>query len=199
MSWEATSVPRSNREAWRWYSTVHARLMRQLARDLGRETGLSEADYQILDALLDMPGCRARALELRCTLQWEKSRLSRQLARMEDRGLLERTPCPVDARGMDIILTAAGREAAAQARQVREASVQALVFDTLEPEQIAGLMEATARLAKRLDQAERDDPACQAARAEIASERAALEGATGARCELAVEVDVAGDTLATEE
>src|SRR5690606_27812792 len=111
MSWEATSVPRSNREAWRWYSTVHARLMRQLARDLGRETGLSEADYQILDALLDMPGCRARALELRCTLQWEKSRLSRQLARMEDRGLLERTPCPVDARGMDIILTAAGREA----------------------------------------------------------------------------------------
>jgi len=166
MNTEASSRPLSNMEIWRRHSLVNAHLMSYLARQLTRATGLSEADYQVLDALLDAPGQRARARELRWTLQWEKSRLSHQLRRMVARGLIDRQGCAEDARGADVVLTDAGREAAQRARQVREESLQAIVFDTLGPEHMARLNEATTLLADRLARAAEEDPDCQAAYAE---------------------------------
>lgn len=153
-------------EAWRRFSTVHAHLTSYLARELTKATGLSDADYQILDALLDASGHRARALELRWTLQWEKSRLSHQVGRMVTRGLLDRQACVEDARGFDIVLTPAGKEAALRAREVREESVRTIVLETLGPERIANLDEATTLLAERLAQAVQEDPDCLAAYAE---------------------------------
>jgi DNA-binding MarR family transcriptional regulator len=158
-------------DVWGRYRSVHVHLMSLLARELHRATGLSEADYQILDALLDAPGHRARALELRWTLQWEKSRLSHHVARMVARGLLDRRTCSEDARGLDLVLSAAGQEAARQARRVREDSLRRIVFDTLGPEHIANLASATALLAERLDRMARDDPDCLAAYAEVMGER----------------------------
>ncbi|GAA2862663.1 hypothetical protein GCM10010517_21690 [Streptosporangium fragile] len=154
-------------DAWRSYTTVHAQLAAHLARELTRATGLSEADHQILDVLLDAPGARMRALELRWALQWEKSRLSHQIARMSTRGLLERDACTEDARGWDIILTAAGREAAARARRVREESVRRFVLETLGAERLAHFAEAAALLADRLNRAAEEDPDCRAARAAV--------------------------------
>ncbi|WP_336204359.1 MarR family winged helix-turn-helix transcriptional regulator [Nonomuraea sp. LPB2021202275-12-8] len=164
----AAAVPRpAELDAWRRHTTVHAQLAAHLARELTRATGLSEADHQILDALLDAPSNRMRALELRWTLQWEKSRLSHQVARMAARGLLERVACTKDGRGADISLTAAGREAAARAREVREESVRRLVLESLGPERLARLAEAADLLAERLDRAAEGDPACQEARAAL--------------------------------
>jgi DNA-binding MarR family transcriptional regulator len=137
--------------------------MAHLARELARATGLSEADYQVLDALLDAPGGRARALQLRVALEWEKSRLSHQLARMVERGLLARTSCVEDARGADIALTDAGREAGQRARRVRAESVRTMVLETLGAEGMACLDEVATVLATRLSEAAQADPACRAA------------------------------------
>ncbi|TXK42477.1 MarR family winged helix-turn-helix transcriptional regulator [Nonomuraea sp. C10] len=153
--------------AWRAYSTVHTQLAAHLSRELTRATGLSEADYQVLDALLDAPGGRMRALELRWVLQWEKSRLSHQVGRMAKRGLLGRESCAEDARGWDIALTPEGREAAVRARQVRDDSVRRLVLDALGPDRLAGLEETAALLSARLERAAEEDPSCRAARAEV--------------------------------
>ena len=163
MNTEVSSRPLSNMEVWRRYCLVQAHLMGYLARQLTRATGLSEADFQVLDALLDAPGQRARARELRWTLQWEKSRLSHQLRRMVARGLIDRQACAEDARGANVVLTDAGREAARRARQVREESLQAIVFDTLGPEHMARLHEVTTLLADRLAGAAQEDPDCLAA------------------------------------
>jgi DNA-binding MarR family transcriptional regulator len=157
-------------DVWRRYRVMHACLMSHLARELTRATGLSEADYQILDALLDAPGSRARALELRWTLQWEKSRLSHQLARMASRGLIDRRECKSDARGLDVVLSSAGIEVAREARRVREETLRRVVFETLGPEQMAHLAEATALLAARLAMMEEEDPECREARAEAIGE-----------------------------
>jgi hypothetical protein len=54
---------------------------------------------------------------------------------------------------------------------VREDSLQRIVFDTLGPEHMAGLANATALLAERLDRMARDDPDCLAAYAEAMGER----------------------------
>jgi len=159
-------------DAWRSHTAVHAQLAAHLARELTRATGLSEADHQVLDALLDAPDGRMRAMELRWALQWEKSRLSHQVARMAKRGLLDRVACAEDARGWDLALTGAGREAAARARRVREESVRRLVVETLGPERLARLAEAADLLAARLDRAADEDPACRAARDAACTEAA---------------------------
>jgi DNA-binding MarR family transcriptional regulator len=163
-------MTQSSQDAWRAHTTVHAQLAAHLARELTRATGLSEADHQILDALLDAPDGRMRALELRWTLQWEKSRLSHQVGRMSARGLLNRVACTEDARGWDITLTEAGREAAVRARRVREESVRELVVETLGPERLAQLAETAALLRTRLERAAEEDPACRAARADACAE-----------------------------
>lgn len=156
--------------AWLRHTTAHGQLAAHLARELTRATGLSEADHQVLDALLDAPGTRLRALELRYALQWEKSRLSHQVARMSARGLIERVACTEDARGWDLSLTATGREAATRARAVREESVRRLVVTTLGPERLALLAEAADLLTERLERAAQEDPDCRAARSEIYGE-----------------------------
>ncbi|MFC7328482.1 MarR family winged helix-turn-helix transcriptional regulator [Marinactinospora rubrisoli] len=153
---------------WRTYSAVHASLAGHLARELSRATGYSEADFQVFDALLDAPATRMRVLDLRWKLQWEKSRLSHHLARMCDRGLVRRETCATDARGWDVLLTPAGREAAEHARRVRESSVRRLVLDTLGPDLLDRLSEAAGLLAERLERAADEDPECRAARPEPA-------------------------------
>ena len=85
--------------AWSSYQRMRARLSGQLNRELARKTGLSEADFEILAALTESPDQPVRALALRCGLEWEKSRLSHQLRRMEARGLVVREQCSEDNRG----------------------------------------------------------------------------------------------------
>jgi DNA-binding MarR family transcriptional regulator len=83
---------------------------------------------------------------------------------MVARGLVDRAACAEDGRGADVVLTAAGRVAARRVREVRARSVQALVLDTLGPERVAHLAEATTLIARRLAEEEQADPACPPAR-----------------------------------
>jgi quercetin 2,3-dioxygenase len=94
--------------AWRGYQDMRARLDARLRADLVRTSGLSDADYAILVFLTEAEEGRLRARELAIGLQWEKSRLSHQISRMEKRGLVERADCPTDARGAFVVLTAKG-------------------------------------------------------------------------------------------
>lgn len=118
---------------------MRARLSERVSRELARSTGLSEADYEILVALTDSPEQTMRARALRCRLEWEKSRLSHQVRRMEQRGLIRREDCPEDNRGAVVRVTDAGRTLAAQARLVSDAAVRRYVGDVLSAEQLAAL------------------------------------------------------------
>lgn len=125
--------------AWVSYQRMRVRLTERLNRELARKTGLSEADYEILAALTETPDESVRALALRCGLEWEKSRLSHQLRRMEARGLVIREECVEDNRGSVIQVTDAGRTLAAEAKRHYEQAVQQYVTDVLSPEQLAAL------------------------------------------------------------
>ncbi len=69
---------------------AHHRLAVRLRRHLLQDSGLTEADYEILAVLSEHPGGRIPAQELCALLQWEKSRLSHQLRRMQEQGLIVR-------------------------------------------------------------------------------------------------------------
>jgi DNA-binding MarR family transcriptional regulator len=137
--------------AWRGYLAMHARLMARLHRQLQAESGLSLADFDVLVQLTDRPDRRARVLELADALQWEKSRLSHHLSRMQRRGLVTREECPDDGRGAFIVLTREGRTAIEHAAPRHVATVRELVFDQLASDQVAALGDVTEQVLSRLD------------------------------------------------
>ncbi|MEV4617996.1 MarR family winged helix-turn-helix transcriptional regulator [Asanoa sp. NPDC049573] len=149
--------PLSEREqrAWDGYRRMQGLLASQLNRQLLAETGLSDADFAILSALLAAPEHRLRGLALRCEVQWEKSRLSHHLGRMQTRGLVVREDCVEDSRGAVFRLTDAGRAAVEGAADDRLAAVRSYLLDLLTPEQLDALAEISDAVLGRLAQ---DDP-----------------------------------------
>ena len=127
--------------AWEAYRRMSVQLSGRLGRELARETGLSEADYEILTALAGTPHESIRALTLRCGLEWEKSRLSHQLRRMERRGLITRGESIEDSRGATVTITDAGLAAVTNARRCHDEAVRRYLADALTPAQLAGLKE----------------------------------------------------------
>lgn len=125
--------------AWANYQRMRTRLSGRLNRELAQKTGLSEADFEILMALTETPDESVRALALRCGLEWEKSRLSHQLRRMEERGLVVREECIEDNRGAVIRVTETGRKLAADAQLHYEEAVQRYVVNVLTLEQLEAL------------------------------------------------------------
>jgi len=111
----------------------------QIARDLSKDSGLSETDYDVLSTLSEKPEGRWRARDLAAQLLWSTSRLAHHVGRMEQRGLVARQPCPGDARGALISLTEQGRAALEQAAPLHVASVRRHIIDLLSPGEIAAL------------------------------------------------------------
>jgi DNA-binding MarR family transcriptional regulator len=122
--------------AWRGFNRMRAELTARLARQLGQEAGLTWADYEVLVRVSEAPGRRIRARDLGRSLRWERSRLSRQIARMEARGTVERAPCEGDARGFDVILTDAGLAAIQAAATMHLTAVRHCFADLLTPQQL---------------------------------------------------------------
>lgn len=131
---------------------MRLRLTERLNRELTQKTGLSEADFEILVALTEAPDETVRALALRCGLEWEKSRLSHQLKRMEERGLVIREECVEDNRGSVIRVTDLGRKLADEARLYYEHAVQRYVVDVLTPEQLEALGTISERILTQLEE-----------------------------------------------
>jgi DNA-binding MarR family transcriptional regulator len=111
----------------------------QIARDLNKDSGLSETDYDVLSTLSENPEGRWRARDLAAQLLWSTSRLAHHVGRMEQRGLVARQPCPGDARGALISLTEHGRATLEGASPLHVASVHRHIIDLLTPSEIAAL------------------------------------------------------------
>ncbi|KAA1017498.1 MarR family transcriptional regulator [Pseudonocardia sp. EV170527-09] len=137
--------------AWRGLLRMQARLHAELHRRLQADSGLSLADFDVLVALTDRPDERCRAMELAGLLDWEKSRLSHHLARMQKRGLVAREECDDDGRGNYVVLTGAGRAAIEAAAPGHVETVRELVFDALSDDDVIALARITAAVQARLD------------------------------------------------
>ena len=125
--------------AWRGYRRLHTLLGLQIARDLARDSGLSEADYDVLSNLSETKGHRLRMTELAAHMLWSSSRLSHQIARMQRRGLVARQGSPSDARGAVVVLTETGWDAIRAAAPPHVESVRRHFIDLLTPAQLAAL------------------------------------------------------------
>lgn len=149
-----TSEPRwlnqQEASAWRGYRRMRLLLDLQLNRDLSRDSGLSEPDYDVLSYLSDASSSRIRLTELADHLHWSKSRLSHHITRMEQRGLVARHECANDARGSYVLLTDAGRDAIEDAAPMHVESVRAHMIDLLTADELDALDAFSNRIADRL-------------------------------------------------
>jgi len=140
--------------AWRGLLQMSSRLDARLNRDLQQASGLSLADYDVLVLLTEAADSRLRMFEIADGLQWEQSRLSHHVARMQRRGLVAREECTTDRRGAFVVLTDAGQDAIEKAAPGHVALVRQLVFDGLSAEQVVTLESFVTRVLSRLDPAE---------------------------------------------
>lgn len=110
-------------EMARWVAWKRASeaVMAAVAAEITAETGLSSADFSVLTRVVEEAGGTIRQQRLSDALGWERSRLSRQLVRMEGRDLVRREGSAVERR---IAATKAGREVVAVARRVHAGAVR---------------------------------------------------------------------------
>jgi DNA-binding MarR family transcriptional regulator len=137
--------------AWRAWLDAHAHLSARLNRELQTASGLSLSDYDVLVHLTDVPDGRLRSFELAEGLQWEKSRVSRQVARMAERGLVAKEAAPEDGRGAYVTLTPGGRRAIEEAAPAHVELVRRLLFDGLTAAQVRTLESIASSVVRRLD------------------------------------------------
>jgi DNA-binding MarR family transcriptional regulator len=124
---------------WRGYRRMRNLLDLQLTRDLGADSGLSDADYDVLTSVSEAPGGRLRLGELAASIRWSVSRLSHQVSRMEQRGLVARGGAADDGRGATVALTDAGWELVRAAAVHHVASVRRHFIDVLDEQDVAAL------------------------------------------------------------
>jgi DNA-binding MarR family transcriptional regulator len=148
--------------AWRSFIYMQANVRRVVGKELQQETGLSDADYAVLVHLSEAPDGRLRPFQLGVAADWEKSRLSHHLTRMERRGLVERQSCPSDNRGAFVALTPTGRTAIEKAAPIHVEQVRHWFISALSPEQLEALTEISETLLDRLDVVSDGTESCQA-------------------------------------
>jgi DNA-binding MarR family transcriptional regulator len=139
-------------QAWRAWLDVNAKMFARMSRELQASSGLSLQDYDVLVALTDVPDGSVRMRDLGLNLQWEKSRVSKHLARMVARGLVARRECHDDRRGAFVEITEEGLAAIRAAAPDHAALVREVFFDGLSREQVRELTAICATVLERLDE-----------------------------------------------
>ncbi len=151
MTNDAPWLDEQQQRVWRAWLTVNIQLNAALARQMHADTGLSLPDFEVLVLLTDTASERIRVSDLAKGLQWERSRLSHHLTRMEKRGLVERAECPDDGRGALVLLTPGGRAAIEAAAPAHVRLVRELFVDRLDAIDLADLDRVLGTLLAGLD------------------------------------------------
>jgi DNA-binding MarR family transcriptional regulator len=118
---------------------------------LRRDAGLSHFEYYVLAMLSESPGRTLRMTALAARTNATLPRLSHVVRRLEERGLIERSACPQDARATNARLTDRGWKTLRATAPGHVETVRENVIDALTPEQVGQLAEIAEAILARLD------------------------------------------------
>lgn len=105
---ETRWLDRDQQRSWRAYLVGTTLLMDRLDRDLRERHDLSLPEYEILVRLSESPDRRMRMASLAGSISHSRSRVTHTVARLEKDGLVQRSACVSDGRGVEAALTDAG-------------------------------------------------------------------------------------------
>jgi DNA-binding MarR family transcriptional regulator len=149
---ETSWLSEREQRAWRSYVRMQSKLNARLNRQLQTDSQLSLSDFVVLVCLTDTATESLRVSELAAALDWEKSRVSHQVTRMERRGLVKRVECPTDRRIAFVNLTSCGRKAIEAAAPSHVETVRRLFIDQLTEDQLDVLAAIATQVLKRMDE-----------------------------------------------
>src|SRR6267142_1128539 len=116
---------RPRMRAWRALAARHAAVSAALERELGERHGLGVTEFEVLECLAEDEEHQFRAQELAEAVHLSQSALSRLIGRLEQHGLVQRSLCDLDRRGIYVCLTEAGRRRHAEALPTQRAVLAA--------------------------------------------------------------------------
>ncbi|WP_342423336.1 MarR family transcriptional regulator [Paenibacillus sp. FSL E2-0178] len=125
-------------QLWNMWKGSFKRIFGRVVKEMSEHTGLSEGDFGVLDRLVQFGEGKLRQQELADSMDWDKSRLSHHLTRMEKRGLVLRKPLDTD-RGVQIIITSAGSSALEAALPIVSKAIRKHFLDQLTDEDIKSI------------------------------------------------------------
>ncbi|MEU6233441.1 MarR family transcriptional regulator [Kitasatospora sp. NPDC047058] len=109
--------------SWRDLLARHAATACLLDRELGEKHGLGMSEFEVLERLVEERNAdhshTLRVQELADTVHLSQSALSRLIGRLEKAGLVTRTMCPNDRRGIQVALTEEGCRRYTEARPLQ--------------------------------------------------------------------------------
>ncbi|MGI5192299.1 MarR family winged helix-turn-helix transcriptional regulator [Streptomyces sp. CA-288835] len=111
-------------EQWREILAVHARTICEIDREL-HPHGLGASDFEVLDILVAAPhpGEKCRVQDIADRVHLSQSALSRLIGRLEREGLVTRSLCQEDRRGVFVTLTQKGRDLHTEVRPLQRAAL----------------------------------------------------------------------------
>jgi len=128
--------------------------LRRLLTAQLHEVDVSPGDYAVMLALSEAEGRSLRSSELADAIDWQRSRLSHHLGRMERRGLIRRAECLTDNRGAIVAITEEGMASFRRASAPHLRAVKHYFADALSEQQLdelSGVLESVQARLSSLD------------------------------------------------
>jgi DNA-binding MarR family transcriptional regulator len=114
-------------------------LMDRLDRDLREQHDISMPEYEILVRLSESPDRRLRMAELADSVSHSRSQVTHTVARLEKDGLVLRSACASDGRGVEAVLTEKGMALLEEAAPTHVEGVRRFLVDLAGEEDFAAL------------------------------------------------------------
>ena len=132
---------------WQNFVVLAERVHREVGRDLWDDAGLTASEFTVLAELSSRPRGGMRPSQCARAIDWDTSRLSHMLRRMEKRGLVSRGKSDgPDGRAAEIVLTKEGRSAYRRALGPHLGSAKRWFADALDEDRLAVLDDALGTL-----------------------------------------------------
>ncbi len=143
MSWFVNEEPRwltdDEQSLWRLMLAAQRKLDRVIDETLQRGSELSMSEFSVLVSLSEAEDGSLRLRDLCNGLDWDRSRTSHQITRMERRGLVVKNRSEGDARGVMVGITEDGMRRLQLAAPEHVESVRRVAFDHMTGEQESAL------------------------------------------------------------
>ena len=137
-------------KAWRAFHKIGTSLLPHLGRQVTNHSGISGAEYVVLVALSELPVPSVNLNRLATGLGWEISRMSHQVSRMDEAGLLKKTKNLEDSRCFDVSITAKGRKIAEAAIPLQSKEINHCFSEVLTQAQLKSLIEISEAISNHM-------------------------------------------------
>ncbi len=115
------------------------KMERTIDETLQVDHDLTSSEFAVLASLSEAQGHEMRLRDICSDLEWDRSRTSHQITRMDKKGLVSKVKCEGDARGVIVELTPEGEARLKLAVPAHVETVRRVIFDPMTPEHAEAL------------------------------------------------------------